>query len=112
MDVKSHMPNAGSLLRSPEYKKALKADLTKNMDAVTASKIVAVQSLASSKDINGALADPCLIHDVLTLAHTILNQLAQGATGVWKTMFVALHSGLAEQADRVQEDCRHREIPH
>ena len=38
MDVKSHMPNAGSLLRSPEYKKALKADLTKNMDAVTASK--------------------------------------------------------------------------
>ena len=82
------------------------------MDAVTASKLVAVQSLASSKDINGALADPCLIHDVLTLAHTILNQLAQGATGVWKTMFFALHSGLAEQADGVQEDCRHREIPH
>ena len=27
-------------------------------------------------------------------------------------MFFALHSGLAEQADGVQEDCRHREIPH
>jgi hypothetical protein len=61
-----NQPNSGSLLchklRSPEYKKALKADLTKNMDAVTASKNVAVLSLASSKNIDTALADPCLIH--------------------------------------------------
>ena len=62
-----NQPSSGSLLchqpRSPEYKKALKADLEKNMNAVVASKTVAVQSLASSQNMDTALADPCPNHN-------------------------------------------------